>query len=140
MAVELAVEEAGRAALGSDVAVADLAINYLRLVRKGPARTNVRVLRLGHGLGPGDGDDEALLRVELRDAGAEVKTWLSGPVISNDERHFSSPLHASRKFSKWLDGLSGTSGNWDAISRARSSGMMWRGALWVAPLKVRSLL
>lgn len=65
MTVELAAEAAGRAVLGGDVTTLDLAINYLSLARKGPVRTSVRVLR--------EGDREALLRVELRDAGSDDK-------------------------------------------------------------------
>jgi len=65
MLVELAAEAAGAAALGRAVAVLDLAINYLGLLRAGPARTRARVLRRDAG--------EALLRVELRDAGGDER-------------------------------------------------------------------
>lgn len=59
--LELGGEAAGSAALGRRAAARDLAVNYLRLLRKGPARTRARVLRVG--------TNEALVRVELRDAG-----------------------------------------------------------------------
>ncbi len=62
MLIELAAESAGRALLGRDVAVQDLAVNYLRLVRTGPARTRCRLLRRV--------DGEALLHVAVSDSGA----------------------------------------------------------------------
>ena len=61
--LELGGEAAGSEALGQDVTTRDLAVNYLRLLRKGPARTRARVLRVRR--------NEALVRVELRDAGDE---------------------------------------------------------------------
>jgi hypothetical protein len=51
-------------------------------------------------------------------------TWLNGPAISKEERHFSSPLQAFRKLAKWLDGLSGTTGKEDAMSFALSTGII----------------
>jgi acyl-coenzyme A thioesterase PaaI-like protein len=65
MTIELAAEAAGREALGADVTILDLGINYLSLVRTGPARTSSRLLR--------QSDNEALLRIELRDMGSEAR-------------------------------------------------------------------
>lgn len=62
MAVELGALALGTDRLGPQAAVVDLAINYLRLLRVGPARTRARVLRAQEGT--------LLARVELRDAGA----------------------------------------------------------------------
>jgi uncharacterized protein (TIGR00369 family) len=63
MLIEFGAEAAARELLGRDVTVSDLMINYLSLVREGPARTRTRVLR--------HGDDEVLLRVELHDPGSD---------------------------------------------------------------------
>ena len=63
MLIELAAEAAGEALLGRPVAVLDLAVNYLRLVRAGPARTRVRLLRRER--------DEALLHVVVQDVGGD---------------------------------------------------------------------
>ena len=52
-----------RSVLGDRARVLDLAVNYLRLLRVGPARTRARVLRQGR--------DEMLVRIELLDAGDE---------------------------------------------------------------------
>lgn len=65
MLIELAAEAAGGALLGGAVSVLDLAINYLGLLRVGPARTRARLLRRD--------EREALLRVELLDAGADER-------------------------------------------------------------------
>jgi len=63
--VALALESGGEALgahrLGGDVETLDLAVNYLSLMKRGPARTRARVLR--------GGENEALVRVELHDAG-----------------------------------------------------------------------
>ncbi len=67
-------------------------------------------------------------------------TWLSTPEISNGERVFSLPWQASRKFSKWLDGLLGTSGSLPSISLAASLGMMDRVLPWLPPLNVSVLV
>jgi len=61
--VELAAETAGAAAGGSDWHTTDLAIHFLALSRNGPLRSTSRVLRLE--------PTAALLRVELRDTGAD---------------------------------------------------------------------
>jgi acyl-coenzyme A thioesterase PaaI-like protein len=63
MLIEFGAEAAARELLGRDVSVSDLTINYLSLVREGPARTRTRLLR--------QGDDEVLLRVELHDPGSD---------------------------------------------------------------------
>jgi uncharacterized protein (TIGR00369 family) len=61
VALEVAAESVGRTLLGGRASVLDLSINYLSLVRTGPARTRARALRRR--------ENEALVRVELRDAG-----------------------------------------------------------------------
>jgi uncharacterized protein (TIGR00369 family) len=61
--VDLAAEAAAREATGEPCVTTDLAINYLALGRVGPIRTRARVLRRGPA--------GALLRVELRDPGAD---------------------------------------------------------------------
>jgi acyl-coenzyme A thioesterase PaaI-like protein len=50
-------------ACGRDGTVLDLSINYLSLVKIGPARTSARILR--------SSENEALVRVELKDRGNE---------------------------------------------------------------------
>lgn len=61
--LDLAAELAARAATGEPCVGVDLAINYLALGRVGPIRSRGRVLRRDPA--------GALVRVELRDAGAE---------------------------------------------------------------------
>ena len=61
--VDLAAESAGRAASGADWHTSDLAIHFLALGRSGPVRSQARLLRLD--------PEAALLRVELRDTGAD---------------------------------------------------------------------
>lgn len=63
MALELGAEALGGELLGGGVRVLDLSINYLSLLKVGPARTRARVLR--------GAENEALVRVELHDAGAD---------------------------------------------------------------------
>jgi hypothetical protein len=58
--------------------------------------------------------------------------------MSNDDLHFSSPLQAFKKLAKWVDGLTGTFGNIEAMSLAFSSGMIDNGALCEPPLKINS--
>src|SRR5690606_27161593 len=67
-------------------------------------------------------------------------TWLRGPAISKGERVFSEPLHASKKLAKWLEELLGTSGSFDAIAFAFSSGIIDKVLPCEPPLKVSSLL
>jgi acyl-coenzyme A thioesterase PaaI-like protein len=59
--LEVAAEALGRSLFGTGTTALDLSINYLSLVKTGPARTRARVLRRR--------ENEALVRVELRDAG-----------------------------------------------------------------------
>lgn len=61
--VDLSAEAAARAATGTHCVTTDLALNYLALGRVGPIVSGARLLRRGPA--------GALLRVELRDAGAE---------------------------------------------------------------------
>jgi uncharacterized protein (TIGR00369 family) len=61
--IDVAAETAARAATGEPCVSIDLAINYLALGRAGPIRSRARVLRCDPA--------GALVRVELRDAGAE---------------------------------------------------------------------
>lgn len=63
--LELGGEAAGSEAAGRILTTRDLSINYLRLLRAGPARTQARVLRIR--------ENEALVRVELRDSGDEPR-------------------------------------------------------------------
>jgi acyl-coenzyme A thioesterase PaaI-like protein len=61
--LDLAAEGAARQAVGADWTTRDLAIHYLALGREGPVCSAARLLRRGTA--------EALLRAELRDAGAQ---------------------------------------------------------------------
>jgi uncharacterized protein (TIGR00369 family) len=63
IALEVGAETLGRHLFGADVTVLDFSINYLSLMKAGPARTVARVLRRG--------ENEALVRVELHDTGHE---------------------------------------------------------------------
>jgi uncharacterized protein (TIGR00369 family) len=61
--LDFAAAAAGGAALGRPAVTRDLAVHFLAIGRTGPMRTRAELLRVAH--------DEALLRVESRDAGAE---------------------------------------------------------------------
>lgn len=76
MVVELGALAVGADRLGPQAAAVDLAINYLRLVRVGPARTRTRVLRAR--------ERELLVRVELRDAGAGDELCTVATVMLQD--------------------------------------------------------
>jgi acyl-coenzyme A thioesterase PaaI-like protein len=62
--VDLAAEAAARAASGEPLVTRDLALNYLALGRRGPVRSDARVLRRDAG--------GILLRVALRDAAGDL--------------------------------------------------------------------
>lgn len=75
--IEVAAERAARQALRRPVATTDFAIHFLALGKKGPLRAHARVLRVR--------DEQALLRVELRDLGQadrllSVATASAGPL------------------------------------------------------------
>ena len=61
--LDLAAEAAGGAWLGRPAATRDLAVHFLALGRRGPIRTRATRLRRA--------DEDVLLRIESRDAGAE---------------------------------------------------------------------
>ena len=61
--LDFAAEAAGGAVLGRPVATRDLAVHFLAIGRAGPLVTRAALLRRGR--------DEALLRIESRDAGAD---------------------------------------------------------------------
>ncbi len=62
---DLSAESCASAATGAPCVTTDLALNYLALGRAGPIRTSARVLR--------PGPAGALVRVEVRDAGAQQR-------------------------------------------------------------------
>ena len=104
-------------------------------------RSQVKKLILTCSGGPFFGMDRAALeKVTVADA-LRHPNWHMGPKTSKGERVFSSPLQARRKFSKWLDIVlsSGTKGSLEAISRAFSSGIIFRGEPWLPQRKVSSL-
>jgi len=72
--VDLSAETAARAATGVPCTSVDLAINYLALGRVGPIRTRARLLRRDAA--------GALLRVEVRDAGAGERLLTAGTVVA----------------------------------------------------------
>ena len=70
--LDLSAETAARAAIGAPCVSVDLALNYLSLGKVGPIRSRARVLRRAPA--------GALVRVELRDAGADDRLLTVGTV------------------------------------------------------------